>query len=220
MQAAADKGEVVYRDLEIGDLPAAAALHREVFADYFLGHMGQRFLELFYGEFVGRPGTYTVAAVDGGSVVGTVIGATDLSKVFSDFYRRHFLALAWQVMVRFLRDGYVRGHVRSRLPHVGRAVKSRLGIARPAAATAAAAEWPQAQLLSIGVAASQRGTSVAAELMTRFCDRMAADGVDAVGLSVFEDNPRAIAFYERMGWTRGENSGGSATFYRRLSGSA
>jgi ribosomal protein S18 acetylase RimI-like enzyme len=37
---------------------------------------------------------------------------------------------------------------------------------------------------------------------------------------VFEDNPRAIAFYERMGWTRGENSGGSATFYRRLNAPA
>jgi ribosomal protein S18 acetylase RimI-like enzyme len=214
MEAAADNGTVVYRDLQVGDLPAAAALHREVFGDYFLGHMGQRFLELFYGEFVGRSGTYTVVALDGGRVVGTVIGATDLGKVFSDFYRRHFLALAWQVMVRFVRDGYIRGHVRSRLPHVGRAIKSRLGIARPT--PAAVAEWPAAQLLSIGVAASQRGTPVGAELVTRFCDRMAADGVDAVGLSVFEDNPRAIAFYERMGWTRGENSGGSATFYRRL----
>jgi ribosomal protein S18 acetylase RimI-like enzyme len=39
-------------------------------------------------------------------------------------------------------------------------------------------------------------------------------------LAVFEDNPRAIAFYERMGWTRGENSGGSATFYRRLNAPA
>ena len=95
MEAAADKGTVVYRDLQVGDLPAAAALHREVFADYFLGHMGQRFLELFYGEFVGRPGTYTVVALDGGHVVGTVIGATDLARVFSDFYRRHFVALAW-----------------------------------------------------------------------------------------------------------------------------
>lgn len=215
MEAAADKGTVVYRDLEVGDLPAAAALHREVFADYFLGHMGQRFLELFYGEFVGQPGTYAVVALDGGIVVGAVIGATDLASVFASFYRRHFLSLAWQVTVRFVRDGYVRSHVRSRLPHVGRAVKTRLGIARTAPATAAV-EWPQAQLLSIGVSTSQRGTPVAAELMTRFCDRMAADGVDAVGLSVFEDNPRAIAFYERMGWTRGDNSGGSATFYRRL----
>jgi ribosomal protein S18 acetylase RimI-like enzyme len=214
MEAAAGNRTVLYRDLQVGDLPAAAELHREVFADYFLGHMGQRFLELFYGEFVGRPGAYTVVALDDGRVVGTVIGSTDLAKVFSDFYRRHFAALAWQVMVRFVRDGYVRGHVRSRLPQVGRAIKSRLGISR--AAPEAVVEWPQAQLLSIGVAASQRGTLVAAELMTRFCNRMAADGVDAVGLSVLEDNPRAIAFYERMGWTRGENSGGSATFYRRL----
>ena len=218
MEATARGQSVEYRDMQIDDLPAAAELHREVFQDYFLGHMGQRFLELLYSEFVSKSGTYAIVAESNGRLVGTVIGAVDLDPVFSEFYRGHFLALGWQVLIRFVRDGYIRRHIASRLPNAVSALRSRFGLGKPSEPIVVV--WPRPQLLSIGVSRSERGTGVASELITRFCARMADDGVDAVGLSVRTDNPRAIAFYERMGWTRGENSGGSATFHRRLNAEA
>lgn len=207
---------ITYRDLERGDLPAAAALHRDVFRDYFLGHMGQRFLELFYGEFVSTPGNYGLVAVADDRIVGLVVGSTDLTRFYNDLYRRHFLALSWQFAVRFVRDRYIRGHVASRLQHVVKAVKSRLGVGKPS--RPGPESRPQAQLLSVGVANSVRGMGVADDLTALFLDRLAAGGVDDVELSVRTDNPRAIAFYEKTGWTSQRAKGGSATFARHLQG--
>jgi ribosomal protein S18 acetylase RimI-like enzyme len=218
-QTSAQTAAVEYRELAVADLPAVANLHREVFADHFLGHMGSRFLELFYGEFVSRPGNYGLVAVADGKVVGAVIGSTEAGRLFSDFYRRHFLRLGVTFAGRFVRDGYVRRHTRQRLGHVGMAIRSRLGLGRrkaPAAPGASAsAGSPTARLLSIGVASSHRGTGIAAELAARFCARLAEDGVDRVGLSVRNDNPRAIAFYEKTGWKLEKSTSSSISFWRQ-----
>jgi ribosomal protein S18 acetylase RimI-like enzyme len=205
---------IVYRKLERSDLRAAAELHIEVFDDHFLGHMGRRFLELLYGQWVDRPGSYGFVALADRRLVGCVIGSQDLAPVFNDFYRRHFVALSGQFAVRFVRDGFVRRHVAARLPHVLRAIRVRLGM-KPTSG-AEPEEWPRAQLLSIGVAADLRGRGIAEELAARFCEALAADGVDAVGLSVLTTNPRAIRFYEKSGWIPQATVGGSATFYRYL----
>lgn len=214
--ATARSRAITYRDLDRGDLWAAAMLHREVFGDYFLGHMGQRFLELFYGEFVSVPGNYGFVAMADGRMVGLVVGSTDLTRFYNDLYRRHFLALGWQFVVRFIADGYIRGHVASRLPHVARAVRSRLGLGPSKASAPGVPVQPQAQLLSVGVAGTHRGLGVAEKLTARFLDRLVVGGADDVELSVRTDNPGAIAFYEKTGWVQRRAGGGSATFVRRL----
>lgn len=205
---------VTLRPLEADDLPAAAALHRRAFRDYFLGHMGQRFLELFYAQFVGAPGHYGFVALAGGRVVGTVIGSVELSRLYHDLYRRHFGSLAAIVAVRVVRDGYVRRHLRARLAHVTKAVKSRLG--RGVGAVPDQLAWPSSQLLSIGVDEEFRGMGIGEALTERFCRALADDGMDAVGLSVRSDNAAAIAFYLRTGWIRKSTAPDSATFWRRL----
>lgn len=203
---------VAYRSLRLTDVPAAAELHRSIFHDYFLGHMGQRFLELFYAEFVATPGNYGIIAAVDGKVVGTVIGSADLPRLFHGFYRHHFLSLAAAFLVQVIRDDYVRRHAAVRLTHVIKAVQSRLGV-RPTAAPDPAA-GPSAQLLSIGVSELFRGSGIAEELTARFCQALAADGVDTVGLSVRSDNPRAIAFYSRTGWIQDRANPTSTTFWR------
>jgi ribosomal protein S18 acetylase RimI-like enzyme len=203
------------RLLERRDLRAAAELHQRVFADYFLGHMGRRFLELFYAEFVGNPGNYGFVAIREHRLVGTVIGSVDLDRFFHDFYRRRFLSLAGAVAAQIIRDPYVRGNLPARVSHVGRAARSWLGRS-PRRETAASSDWPPAQLLSIGLDEEPRGMGIAEALVARFCDALAADGVDAVGLSVRPDNPRAIAFYERTGWLVQRVGPTSVTFCRSL----
>jgi succinoglycan biosynthesis protein ExoA len=206
---------IEYRALTLADVAGAARLHREVFADYFLGHMGQRFLELFYAEFAGRPGNYGFVALSGEHVVGVVVGSSDLGTFFPDFYRRHFIELAVRVLVQLVRDDYVRAHVAARIPHVAMAVRSRLGSGAGAAAPDPDA-WPPAQLLSIGVAAPYRGLGIAEALTERFCAGLAADGVDAVGLSVLNGNARAISFYGKSGWRLRTADDTSMTFWRPL----
>ena len=203
-----------YRRFVASDAPTAAELHRAVFRDYFLGRMGQRFLELFYAEF-DRPGNYGFVALVEGRLVGTVIGSTDLARMFNDFYRRNFPALARAYLVQAIRDTYVRRNTAARLAHVVKAVQSRLGL-RPSSAPDPKA-WPPAQLLSIGVAEEHRGAGIAEALTERFCTALAADGVDAVGLSVRSDNARAAAFYVRTGWVLDRSDAKSSTYWKRLS---
>lgn len=212
-RAAAGSG-VTYRNLTMLDVPGAARLHREVFADYFLGHMGQQFLEVFYREFVGRPGNHGVVAIVDGQVAGAVIGSSDLARFYAGLYRRHFAVLGIRFAVRVARDGYIRRHMAARLPHVATAVRSRLGLGR--SLPPSSSEEPPAQLLSIGVADRRRGLGIADELTRRFCDLLADEGVGAVGLTVFNENTGAIAFYERTGWRRRPAGPVSTAFVRVL----
>jgi RimJ/RimL family protein N-acetyltransferase len=50
------------------------------------------------------------------------------------------------------------------------------------------------------VAPDERGTGVACDLLTGVIERLRYDGVLRVELIVSEDNPRALAFYRKMGF--------------------
>ena len=107
----------------------------------------------------------------------------------------------------------MRSNILARVPHVLTAIRSRLGSGGAAPDPDA---WPPAQLLSIGVAAPYRGRGIAEGLTQRFCDRLVADGVDAVGLSVLSGNAGAITFYERSGWQLRTADASSMSFWRPL----
>jgi ribosomal protein S18 acetylase RimI-like enzyme len=208
--------EVMVRVLTLADVPGAASLHRLVFADYFLGRMSQRFVELFYEQFVDQRGSYGLVAEAEGRIVGAVIGTVDPAALYSDFYRRHFLVLARLLVSRALTDRVVRRQALDRLPGVISVARSPLWTRRPTGGHASSPLVPPraARLLSIGVAADYRGSGVAEELVEAFCRRLADDGVERVGLSVFNDNLRAAAFYEKTGWTRSHVGATSTTFTR------
>jgi succinoglycan biosynthesis protein ExoA len=208
------RSEVAYRNLTMLDVPGAARLHREVFADYFLGHMGQKFLEVLYREFVGMPGNHGVVAIVDGKVAGAVIGSSDLARFYSGFYRRHFAELGVRFAVQVARDGYIRRHMAARLPHVATALRSRLGLGRPMPTSSS--DEPAAQLLSIGVSDRRRGLGIAGELTRRFCDLLQDEGVVEVGLTVFNENTGAIAFYQKTGWQRRPAGPVTTAFVRDL----
>jgi ribosomal protein S18 acetylase RimI-like enzyme len=69
--------------------------------------------------------------------------------------------------------------------------------------------------LSIAVAAGFRRRGVAGELLARLIERARADGLPGVSLSVEPDNP-ARRLYERLGFEKVGEVGGSWTMLRRL----
>jgi ribosomal protein S18 acetylase RimI-like enzyme len=192
------------------DVAGAASLHRLVFPDYFLTHMGQRFMERFYSEFVDQNGNYGFVAVCGEELVGAVIGTLDYQKCFNRFYRRHFPSLVLLLVGRVIVDPYIRHNVVSRLSHIRLAFDSLAARRqRPLPINDAREANPaRANLLSIGVHPDQRGSGLAEQLVDSYCDELWHDGIESVGLSVRPDNWRAIAFYEKTGWQR---AGASAT---------
>jgi ribosomal protein S18 acetylase RimI-like enzyme len=192
----------VIREIESKDVPGAARLHRVVFPEYFLTHMGQGLVERFYSEFVDCDGNYGYVAICGKEMVGAVIGTLDYQRCFTQFYRRHFPRLALTLVGRIIVDPYIRRHLVSRMVHVRQALHS-IAARRQQVSVAAESPAPDqtlAHLLSIGVHPVQRSSGLAEQLVDRYCDALWEDGWQCVDLSVRPQNARAIAFYEKTGW--------------------
>lgn len=204
--------------LTFEDIPSTVDLHRQIFSDYFLSHMGSDFLKRFYREFITHPGYGTVAKYNG-QIIGFVAGTTETDSFYNQFYRRNFGPLIMIVLLRFLSNAYVRQKIWSRLPHFSRALSARFCTAKTGSESIAR-KTPllsqEAHLLSIGVAEEYRGYGVAEALSERFCLELKRLGVRVIYLSVFPDNNRAIRFYEKNGWQRIESEGSSILFSRQL----
>jgi len=198
------------RRLRAEDIAGAAALHRIVFPDYFLTHMGQWFVERFYSEFVDRSGNYGFVAGCGKELVGSVIGTLDSEALFGHFYRRHFPSLAVTLAWRAAADPYIRRNLISRIGHIRQALRSLGTRGRQVNQSTDPESVGQAtaRLLSIGVRPDWRGAGIAEQMVDRYCEELWHDGLEWVSLSVRTENQRAIAFYEKIGWQR---TGASAT---------
>jgi len=196
---------IMVRRIQGEDLAGAASLHRQVFADYFLAHLGQGFLQRFYGEFVERPGNYGSVAIHGDRPIGVVVGTVDADAFYSQFYSCNLVATILVFLKRFAADPYIRRNCMARMPHVRRALRSVARHLRGSTPVGTPSTLPlPARLLSIAVDPDFRGQDLAEELVDHFCQQLMQNGVGAVGLSVRADNGRAIAFYERTGWQRTE----------------
>src|SRR5207249_1846065 len=184
---------VEVRTMVAGDVAAVASLHRRVFSDYFLAHLGDRFVRRYYREFVDRSGNFGFVATNADTLIGFVVGTVDSAALYRRFYRRNFWRLATIALRRFLADPFVRRNVVARMSHIGCALRSVFvptageTRVRPAAGRSSV----PARLLSIGLAPECRGRGVADELVRHFCERLSQEGFDSVGLSVRVDNAGA-----------------------------
>jgi ribosomal protein S18 acetylase RimI-like enzyme len=195
-------GALYVRPMIDSDVLPTALLHIRVFPDYFLGHMGERFLRRFYRQFIERPG-YGSVAVWNGDLVGFVVGTTSSTELYSRLYQREFFPLALLVLQRILVDAYIRRTILARakrIQQIQHALRSLLPRRfRGRSSSLKTGSQSRARLLQIGVDLEFRGQGVADELVRHFCAQLARDGIDIVGLSVRPDNARAIRFYEKIG---------------------
>ena len=202
------------RRLRADDVAGAASLHRRVFPDYFLTHLGQRFLERFYTEFVDGGTNYGFVAISGRRLVGAVIGTVDSGSFYNRFYRRHFPSLALTLVGRVIVDPHIRRNMVSRMAHVRQAIHSVVAHRPEATSATALPHLAPARLLSIGVDPQKWGSGLAEQLVDRYCEALWEDGLAWVGLSVRPENRRAIAFYEKTGWQRSGASAGTVQYTR------
>lgn len=201
--------------MQRADTPAVARAHAAAFPDYFLTHLGDGFLQLFYAEFVDNPAHPGFVAKVDGRVVGFVVGTLQPEALYKDFYRRNFVRLIGIVAERVATDAYVRHHISARMQHVLLAARSYV-LRNDAPAQASGEDHGGAHLLSIGLLPDARGLGIGEGLMSVFERRVQADGAHKVLLSVRADNPRAIAFYQKCGWRKERMSEASIVFAKDL----
>lgn len=197
------------------DLPEIARLYEEAFSDHFLGHMGQKFLELFCSQFINSPTNYGYVGKVNGKPVGFLLASID-NAPFYQFYRQNFMALVLMVMKRCLIDSYVRKHIIERLGYILVAIKTLLPFTKRESNAHQCNTFVPARLLAIGVDSNYRGIGIANKLTSHFCSEMKSEGLKKVGLSVLIWNVRAINFYKNDGWIIEESCETSLSFTRHL----
>jgi ribosomal protein S18 acetylase RimI-like enzyme len=199
------------RKLEFRDLKNVAQLHADVFPDYFLTHLGQEMLQIFYSGFVDRNLVFSNIVLVNGKIVGFVVGMTDSQAFFDFFYSNYFYSILKHVSVHFFSDKVIRNDIHLRINHVKRALFAKFS---PKKITTTNNSKIPTRLLSIGIDSEYRGHGIAELLTENFFRQVAAAGVDRIGLSVLKNNPRAIAFYEKTGWLREIETGSTVLFWR------
>ncbi len=218
---------MIFRALNSDDLIAVADLHAEAFPNYFLTHLGTTVLKLFYAQFVDNPNNIGIVAESYGKVIGFVTGTLQSPILYRKFYRQHFLKIASTVFARLLDDPVVRGGFFARISHVRRALVALFAGAGAGAGAGASlhdfggnesitATAIITRLLSIGVSLNNRGSGIANKLVDCYCDALASLGESVVGLSVLNDNLRAITFYKNSGWVCEFETPNSTYFFRPI----
>ncbi len=182
------------------DLPEIARLYEEAFSEHFLGLMGQKFLNLFCGQFMNSTTNYGYSAKCNGKTVGFLLGSIDEAP-FNQFYRQNFIAIAMIVMKKYVSDSVVRKHLNKRLGNILVAIKTLLPSSKRVNNNANQNDtFVSPRLLAIGVDSNYRGMGIANKLTSQFCVEMKSKGFDKVGLSVLSWNRRAINFYKKDAW--------------------
>ena len=178
-------------------LDQAATLHLAALPHGFFAELGPRFLRLYLATYVDSPHAVALAAVDGGQLLGFVVGPTRPAAHRAWVLRTRGRRLAASgALALLLRPRVALRFVRTR---AGRYLA---GWRRGRAGGAAAAEPSAgpAVLSHVAVDESARGQGLGRELVAAFVREAARAGAERVVLSTLDGEQGAAAFYRREGW--------------------
>jgi len=187
------------RDMAADDVDAVVDVHCRAFPEYLLTHMGRPYLRHYYSAFLTDKCHYALVADVNEKLAGFVVGSTDVARLHTRVYRTNILT-ALGVAGRFVADPLLRRRLLAKSAHFGRTFDAMAH--RTKQATPSAPSGVTTRLLSIGVSPDSQRMGIAQKLVDAFCEKLFADGIQTVGLSVRKDNAQAIAFYERTNWQR------------------
>jgi glycosyltransferase involved in cell wall biosynthesis/ribosomal protein S18 acetylase RimI-like enzyme len=165
------------------DAASMARLHREGLPDSFLPRLGDRFVRRLYRALSSDDDAVALVAVDGDDeVVGFAAGAVSVSGFYRRFRRRHGIAAGLAAGPRLLRRDVLRG-LRETASYPDRT-----------------AAGPDAELLSIAVAADRGSHGVGRALARGVIEGLAGRGAEEVRVVVAASNERANRFYADIGF--------------------
>ena len=165
------------------DAHTIAELHRQSIDTGFLSSLGSRFLRLLYADMIGWPGSAVLVVSDGADgSLGFVAGVEQTGAFYRHFLRTRWFRAALNLLPQVIRPSFLR-----------RAWETlRYGSADRAGV--------EAELLSMVVAPSLRGTGWGGRLGAAFLEDLSGRGVKSVQVVVGAANGGAIAAYETMGF--------------------
>lgn len=210
--------QATVRGMSTSDLKSVALLHQALFPGQLLTLLGTNLLIRFYGEFVTGEESLAFVAVADGEPVGLVTATRHKAALFRRFYRANLPRVVLTACATPRIWGLLwRGAAtrRTQLRHVlgMLSVRAQTSSSNGSAPEDVTMDIPT-RLMSIGVAPAWRGKGLAEKLVEVLCERLRAEGVDVVGLSVRQENARAIRYYDRTGWIVHQRTASGIYYYR------
>ena len=182
---------ITVRNATKEDLPEITKVHMECFPDYFSTKLGSNLLCKYYGMYLEeRPELFFVACdEDTGNIIGLANGYVFEKDIQNEFIKKNFLRMIFRIMwllVIFDKMAWkrIKGMIIKEKPEDG-ALPGKPGTG---------------DLLSICVLDDYKGCGAAKQLVENVEQGFLSIGIDEYVLTVFTDNKRARAFYEKCGF--------------------
>jgi ribosomal protein S18 acetylase RimI-like enzyme len=185
-------------DFSEADVPALVEIHLAAFKGYMNAGMGRYYVREFLRWFLRHPQAITLKAQLDGRPCGYVMGMPpeDHARMNHDLVWASAVGVATHPWVLFERR-----YRQSAMNKLRRIVAFRRNRRSSAAASAPAAnEGRGISLVSVAADPACSGKGIGVALVNAFEARARAMHFDYVTLSVYADNPRARAVYEKAGW--------------------
>lgn len=166
------------------DPAAVGRLHAARIDEGFLATLGPRFLTRLYRRIAQAPGAVLLVAADGDEVLGFVAATASTRRLYAEFLRRDAIPAALAAAPAIVRSPR----------RVWETWRYGTGDTDP--------DLPEAEVLSIAVAAEAAGRGVGAALLAAALDALARHGADRAQVVTAPGNDAALALYESAGFRR------------------
>lgn len=209
---------------KLRELSRIADCHRAAFPNSLASALGHRYTMSMLSWYLSTDKTFLFHIDDeqgrcagycGGMISDGSLGTGSASGMAQHTFRAAIWAFATHPWVLFHPE------VRAKWPVLWKNILMKLGLRKRVHFSPQQKERmardPHAGLVVIGVDPAYQGQGYGSLLLREFERRAVEEyGVRKLQLSVRADNHQAIRAYERNGWVRGEEKGGSLSMWKRL----
>jgi ribosomal protein S18 acetylase RimI-like enzyme len=166
------------------DARQIAKIHRKEINQGFLSQLGENFLSKLYEAMILSKNAFVVVAKENNQVIGFVSGCPNVKYFYKNFFKKYFFPSLIALLPKLFNVSIFK-KILETLKYPSKEKKQKL---------------PEAELLTIATLKEFHGQGTAQKLFERFILEMKNRDVQEFKVVVGENLPRAITFYEKMGF--------------------
>ena len=167
-----------------------ARLHCDSIPGGLTRWLGQRFCEKLYWAMACTPYSFVLVHEDQQhNPLGFICCATNTSKMYKTIVFRHFFALSFSSIMKFLDPSVIKQVLTS----INRPRKFKAG-------DLSKLDLPEAEVVSIAVSPKAQGKHIGTNLLQAALEHFKSMGHQRIRVWTTEDNEQALAFYQKHGF--------------------
>jgi len=167
-----------------GDALQIARLHKKEIDQGFLSDLGDKFLEKLYEAMINSPDAFVIVADDSNRIVGFIGASADVKRFYKHFLKGYFFQCLMILAPRMIRFSILKKIIET-LKYPKKEKRSHL---------------PESELFTVAVEKEFQGQGLIQNIFKAFILEMKHRNINEFKVVVGESLPRAIAFYEKMGF--------------------